>query len=124
MAGPAEREALKQRALLALDDSRRALAGEMSRASVFLHPRQLFQDSLRKHRVVYLIGAAAAGFVALRLLLVPRSNKVRSRLAGMVGAALWPMVKGPVMEFATRYLSSYLPQIFPTAQPPEATATE
>lgn len=124
MAGSAEREALKQRALLALDDSRRALAGEMSRASVFLHPRQLFQDSLRRHRIAYAVGAAAAGFVALRLLLIPRSNKVRGRLAGMVGAALWPMVKGPVMEFATRYLSSYLPQVFPTAQPPEATVPE
>ena len=124
MAGSTEREALKQRALLALDDSRRALAGEMSRASVFLHPRQLFQDSLRRHRIAYAVGAAAAGFVALRLLLIPRSNKVRGRLAGMVGAALWPMVIGPLMEMATRNLSSNLPQIFPTAQPPEATVPE
>jgi hypothetical protein len=121
MAGSAEREAIKQRALRTLQESRHALTGEVARVSVLWHPRQFLMASVRKHRVAYLIGATFAGFVALRLLMVPRSQKVRGRLAGMVGAALWPMLRGPAIEFATRYLSSYLPQFFPPPPTPEGT---
>src|SRR4051812_5043963 len=114
MAGAAEREAVKQRALFALDDARRALAGEMRHLRPYMHPRQLLKDSVRKHRVAYIIGAAAAGFVALRVLLMPRAQASNSngggggrglsgRMLGLVGTALWPVVRGPVMQIALRY---------------------
>jgi len=134
MAGAAEREAVKQRALIALEDARRALAGEMRHLRPYMHPRQLLKDSVRKHRLAYIIGAAAAGFVALRVLLMPRAQaspngsgggSVRGRLVGLVGTALWPLVRGPVTQLALRYFTSYFPQFFPpptpTPTPPEAT---
>jgi len=121
MAGSAEREAIKQRALLALEDSRRALTGEMSRVSVLWHPKQFLQASVQKHRIAYIIGAALAGFVALRVLLMPRTRSTGGRLTGIMGALLWPLLRGPALQFAGRYLSSYLPQFFPPSQPPEAT---
>lgn len=131
MAGSAEREALKQRAVRALEDSRRLLTDELSRASVFLHPRRLIEDNVRKHRVAYLIGGALAGLVTLRLLFAPRAaassssgSSFKGRLMGLLGTAMWPMLKGPAMAFAGRYLNAYLHQIFPSSQPPEATVTE
>jgi hypothetical protein len=133
MAGAAEREAVKQRTLIALEDARRALAGEMTHLRPYMHPRQLLKDSVRKHRIAYIIGAAAAGFVALRVLLMPRAQasngsgggrSIPGRLVGLMGAALWPLVRGPVTQIALRYLSNYLPQFFPptpTPTTPEAT---
>lgn len=121
MAGSAEREALKQRALLALADSRRALTGEVAKVSVLWHPRQFLQASVQKHRAAYILGAALAGFVALRLLLIPRSRSVRGRLVSMVGTALWPFLRGPALQLAGRYLGAYLPQFFPQAPPSEVT---
>jgi hypothetical protein len=126
MAGAAEREALKQRALLALEDSRRALSGEMQHLRPYMHPGQLLKANVRKHRIAYIIGAAAAGFVALRVLLAPRAasnagttkGSFSGRILGLLGAAAWPLVKGPVFQLATRYLQSYLPQFFPPTPPP------
>ena len=97
MAGAAEREAVKQRALIALEDARRALAGEMTHFRPYMHPGQLLKDSVRKHRIAYILGAAAAGFVALRVLLAPRAaaaQSTRGRLTGILTAALWPLVRG------------------------------
>lgn len=128
MAGAAEREAVKQRALLALDEARRALAGEMTHFRPYMHPGQLLKDNVRKHRIAYILGAAVAGFVALRVLLAPRAasnaQSTRGRLMGILTAALWPLVRGPVLQLATRYLSVYLQPFFPPTPTPTPEGTE
>lgn len=123
MAGTAERQALKRAAMLALDESRASLGGELSRLRVQWSPRELVRHSLAKHKVAVMIAAALASLVVVRFFMAPASGPGRQRgwqsllggkIGGFVTAALWAALRQPLMDFAKSRFPFYFPHPNPS----------
>ena len=116
MVGKAERQALKKAALLALDESRSSLGGEVSRMRLEWNPRELVRQSVEKHKFAIMAAAALAGLVATRYLLMPRKERgwrpsLRGKLTGLAATALWSLFHEPAMDFAKTRLASFLEKL-------------
>lgn len=112
MAGTAERQALKKAAMLALDQSRTALGGELLRLRTEWSPRELVRHSFQKHRVAIVAGALLAGLVVTRFIMTPGRVRnvgatLRGRVMGLATAALWSALRKPLMDFAKSYFPAY-----------------
>ena len=124
MAGKSGRQALKRAALLALDDSRIALAREVSRVRVQYNPRELVRQSVSRHRYALMISAAVAGFAMMRLFMPSRGGggggrkaSWRDRMTGLAATGLWSLVQEPVMNFAKTHLASYVQNFYDQNSP-------
>jgi hypothetical protein len=122
MARQPDAQTLKRQALLSLDQSRAALTGGVALVRERLSPRNLLQDSWRKHPAVILgIGAAAAlaGFVAIRSMLSRHENSrdtfskpARKRTLGSILLnGLWGMGREPLKALALQQLAPLIARI-------------
>ena len=122
MAHQADAQTLKQQALLSLDQSRAALTGGVALVRERLSPRNLLQDSWKKHPAIMVgIGAAAAlaGFVAIRSMLTRHENSrdtfskpARKRTLGSILLnGLWGMGREPLKALALQQLAPLIAKI-------------
>ena len=112
MVGTTERQALKKAALLALDESRGALGGEVLRVRTEWSPRELLRQSVEKHKIALIAAAAVAGLAATRFFMMPRKERgwgssVRGKLAGLAATTLWSVFHEPVLDFAKTHYATY-----------------
>jgi len=113
------RETLKRRAIVALDEARLELSTEFHRAQRDYSPQALVQKSFEKHRVWWIAGAAAGGLLAVSLVFNKRaragngqgmagSPTVKRTLRGLLFSSLWSLARGPVMEYAKSFVQTQL----------------
>src|SRR3954468_16729880 len=108
MAGAIERQTLKRAALLALEESRRELGGEILRVRRAWNPRAFVRQRLARHKIALAVAAGLLGFAAWRLFTIPPRNpgkggwgaSLRSKLAGLAATGLWSLFQAPIMDFA------------------------
>jgi hypothetical protein len=122
------RSELKRRALADLERARLSLALHTEEASVELSPASIVERSFKKHRATWLVGAAVAGAVVLRLVLSGSSKNERDisgksgtkkgRLIRMLSVPLIAMGRKAAFDYATRYFKNHF------KQPYQASATE
>ncbi len=115
MARKADTQALKQQAILALDQSRAALSGRWAQAREQWNPRHFIHNSMEKHRVAVLgtaLVAAVLGFIAVRSILPDRENSrdsfsktARKRTLGsFLLNGLWGIGREPLKALAAQQL--------------------
>lgn len=113
MAGKADRKALKQQALLSLEQSRSGMRIGVSQAREHLSPAHLLKSSFQKHQLPYIIGAAVGGLVLSKLLFsgknqISRDTLVKSArkrsLTGFVFSGIWGMAREPLLALAAQQL--------------------
>jgi hypothetical protein len=126
MVGTAERKALKKAALLALDESRFALGGEVRRVRAQWDPRELVRQTVKKHKIALTIAAALAGLGVTRFFMMPRKEKgvgsaLRGNLASLAATTLWSVFREPALDFARTHFTSYFgrQQASPDPEQPE-----
>jgi hypothetical protein len=116
-----DRETLKRRALIVLDEARMELGMEMSRAKRDYSPGAIMQQSIEKHRWWWILGAAAGGFVVMRSLFhsktvvlqqggsgkmaVPEKKRL---IPGILVSAIWKLARRPIIEYAKTFLHQYV----------------
>ncbi len=113
MVGTAERQALKKAALLALEESRGAMGGEIARVRAEWSPRELVRQTVGKHKVALAVAAALVGLGVTRLFTAPRNGKgwgasLRGSLASLAATSLWSVFREPALDFAKAHFTSYL----------------
>jgi len=121
MAGTAERQALKKAALLALEESRAALGGEMLRVRAEWDPRKLVRRTAEKHKIALAVGAVILGVGVTRFFMTPRNGRGRGsslggKLAGLAATTLWSAFHEPVLDFAKTHFASYLGRRHPSPE--------
>ena len=128
MARQTDTKALKQQAINALEDSRRALTGGLRRAAGEWSPRHFLEQSFSKHRTAYIAAALAAGYAAIRLFMPGGKNgrdtsarPARKRSLGrFLLNGLWGMWREPLLEVAGRQLLPLLNRILTDTKTPPA----
>jgi hypothetical protein len=116
MAGAIERQTLKRAALLALEESRRELGGEILRVRRAWNPRAFVRQSLARHKIALAVAAALLGLGVWRFFMAPRRTpakggwgaSLRGKLAGFAATSLWSVFQAPIMDFAKSQFASYL----------------
>lgn len=113
MAGKADRQALKQQALLALEQSRSAMRIGVSHARDNLSPTHLINSSFQKHRLPYIIAAAVGGLIVSRLLFSKKNQFSRDTLVksarkrsltGFLLSGIWGIAREPLLALAAQQL--------------------
>lgn len=114
------RKELKQQAIVDLERARLSLARHTEQASADLSPAAMMQRSFKKHRIAWIVGATAAGAVALRFVLSPSPSKNERDNFGKSGTKgrLFRMLSGPLLmvgrkaafDYATQYFKNHFKQ--------------
>jgi hypothetical protein len=115
MARQSDAQALKQQALLALDQSRASLSGGLALVRQRLSPRNMLHQGMEKHPVVIAgiaVAAGLAGFLAVRSMMAGRENSrdtfskpARKRsLGSFLLKGLWVMGRAPLKALAVQQL--------------------
>ena len=137
----------KQRAIMALEQSRYEMSSDFKWARRQLSPTNIVHNAVEKHPKALVITALVAGFLVPRILfrrrqpqhiIVPAPSSLakaphnttletvekRSKtaaVAAFVGAALWKVLKGPLMGLAAQKLTplllEYIHRPHPGVQP-------
>jgi hypothetical protein len=123
MVGTAERQALKKAALLALDESRGALGGEVLRVRTEWEPGEIVRRTVEKHKIALAVGAALIGLGVTRFFTMPRKQRtpgsptsMSGRLTGLAATTLWSVFHEPVLDFAKSCFASYLGRRHPSPE--------
>ncbi|HEY2573135.1 MAG TPA: hypothetical protein VGH65_03665 [Verrucomicrobiaceae bacterium] len=112
-----ERQTLKRAALLALEESRRELGGEILRMRRAWNPRAFVRQSLARHKIALAVAAGLLGLAAYRFFTAPRRGAgpekgwgggLRGKLAGLAATSLWSVFHEPILDFAKTQFASYL----------------
>ena len=106
---------LKRQLVVQLDQARAELSFESRLASVEWNPAAMVRRSMEKHRIAWLVGGVAAGFLALRLLLPPKfrsdnfsGSDTKRGVKGFAGRMVTTFAKRAVMNYASTHLKDYL----------------
>lgn len=133
MARKTDTQALKEQALLALDQSRVALSKEWAQTRERWNPRHVLHNSVEKHPLVVLgvvVAAAVAGFIAVRSIFVRGENSrdtfskpARKRTLGsFLLNGLWGMGREPLKALAVQQLAplivKFLSELHSHPKPP------
>lgn len=112
MAGPPNKDALKQQALLTLEQSRRSITAGITTVREKLNPRMVLEKTVRQHALLTLTGALAGGFLASRMLFSSKSenrrdtqaNSVRKRrsIGSILLSSAWSLAREPLLALAAQ----------------------
>ena len=114
-----DRETLKRRAIIALDEARAELGAGMFRAKTEYNPKAIVRHSMEQHRWWWLLAAAVGGVVAVRWFTNPAPVEQNSRdkilktdrkpiWSGLIFSGLWALARRPVLDYAKGLLHSYV----------------
>lgn len=125
MVSTPDRNALKEQALLTLEQSRNGMSRGMKHVREEFSPKRILQQNVQKYPKVMLVGAAGLGFILMRTLLPSRENKrdttvktaKKRTLTALLFSGIWGIARGPLLGFASQQLTPLLMQQISRYQP-------